>query len=291
MGFFRGAVVGVQRLLTGSKQDLEQIFLRVPAVGMFAEGGCFLRPFGKDKWVRLADGELPWKSSVREILDYYVERTPGTWVEERSCSFIWHLEKAEDGAAASRQAGDCCNHVNGSCETFAVHATPTTGGVLVECSRWNKVNACRKVVEYTRSRNWHVDFIMVAGSGRDDEPVFEWAREQAVGSVVTVRVGTGHTQANATTTGVAGEHPALPRAGWRDAEADFRWAQVLLRLCRNWERLLWPSRSDWIGWYRWSALCAALVLYFLPFYFFILGHGVHLLCWGGEHSGVLFVLI
>jgi hypothetical protein len=44
---------------------------------------------------------------------------------------------------------------------------------------------------------------MVAGSGRDDEPVFEWANKFAK----EVRVGTGHTQANATTTGVAGKYP------------------------------------------------------------------------------------
>ena len=180
-------------------------------MGIFAEGGCFLRPFGKDEWVRLADEDLPWKSSVKEILDYYVERTPGTWIEECNCSFIWHLEKADDPSAASRQAGECCNHVNGSCENFSVHAIPITGGVLVECSKWNKVNACRKVIEHTQSRGWHVDFIMVAGSGRDDEPVFEWAnkfaKEVGIIDVTTVRVGTGHTQANATTTGVAGKYP------------------------------------------------------------------------------------
>ena len=215
----RGPFLGVTSDEKG-KQDLEQIFLRVPGVGIFAEGGCFLRRFGTDDgWLRLADGELAWKGSVREILDYYVERTPGTWLEERSCSFIWHLEKAEDAAVASRQAGDCCSHVNGSCESFAVHAIPIAGGVLVECSRWNKVNACSRVVEGARSRGWHADFVLVAGSGRDDEPVFEWANgfgrgQQAIaGSVVTVRVGTGHTQANATTTGVAGEHPGRHARG------------------------------------------------------------------------------
>ncbi|KAI5812463.1 glycosyltransferase family 20-domain-containing protein [Pyronema omphalodes] len=201
-------------------QNLEQIFLRVPGVGLLAEGGCFLRPFGKEEWIRLADPELPWKSSVRDILDYYVERTPGTWIEERSCSFIWHLEKAEDKAAAQRQAGDCANHVNGSCESFDVHAIPVTGGLLVECKRWNKVNACRLVLEHMQERKWIVDWILVAGSGRDDEGVFEWANGLRVEEgqenetvnkreVVTVRVGTGHTQAKATTNGVAGKFYCL----------------------------------------------------------------------------------
>ncbi|KAA8905565.1 glycosyltransferase family 20-domain-containing protein [Sphaerosporella brunnea] len=190
--------------------NLEQIFLRVPGVGLFAEGGCFMRPFGSPEWTRLGDEDLPWKSSVKEILDYFVERTPGTWLEERTCSYIWHLEKAEDPTAASRQAGDCCNHVNDACENFDIHAIPITGGgVLVESKKWNKVNACRKVIEHTKARNWQVDFVMVAGNGRDDEEVFEWAQkfadEERIPNVTTARVGHGHTSANATTTGVAGE--------------------------------------------------------------------------------------
>lgn len=180
----------------------------MPIVGLIAEGGCFWRPFGEDEWKRLADEDLPWKSSVRDILHYYVERTPGTWVEERNCTFIWHHEKAEDPTATSRQAGDCCNHVNDSCESFSVHAIPINGSVLVESSKWNKVNACCEAIKHMHQRNWFADFLMVAGNGRDDEPVFEWAANNAdLKNVSTIRVGIGHTQANSTTTGVAGKWP------------------------------------------------------------------------------------
>jgi trehalose-phosphatase len=191
-----------------SPQNLEQIFLRVPEVGLFAERGAFLRPFGKDDWVRLADDSITWKKSVREILEYYRERTPGTWIEEQNCTYTWHHEKTEDPVAATRQAGDCCNHVNDSCESMDVHAIPISDGVLVESTKWDKVNACQRVIQHTRERGWHVDFLMVAGNSRDDEPVFEWAKkfaeEEGIENVTTVRVGSGHTQANSTTTGVAG---------------------------------------------------------------------------------------
>ncbi|KAI5779491.1 glycosyltransferase family 20-domain-containing protein [Geopyxis carbonaria] len=192
-------------------KDLEQVFLRVPRVGLIAEGGAYLRPFDKNRWVRLAEEKLEWKSSVKQILDYYVERTPGTYIEERECSYIWHHEKAEDKPAALRQSGDCCNHVNDSCENFRVHAIPIPGGVVVESKDVSKATACKKVISMAQERNWHVDFLLVAGDSRDDEPVFEWAsklsKEKNVDKVTTVRVGIGHTQANTTTTGVAGENP------------------------------------------------------------------------------------
>jgi trehalose-phosphatase len=209
VGLFLVASLGFV-FIADNSQDLEQIFLRVDGVGLFAEGGCFMRPFGSREWTRLADENLPWKECVKDILDYYVERTPGTWVEDRTCSFIWHQEKAEDKVMAARQAGDCTNHVNESCEEFQVHAIPITGGILVESKQWNKVNACKKVIESMKDRNWLVDFVMVAGNGRDDEEVFEWAEkfaeEERITNVTTVRVGHGHTSANATTTGVAGEY-------------------------------------------------------------------------------------
>ena len=196
-------------------QDLEQEFLRVPGVGLIAEGGCFLRPFQQDAWIRLADDNLPWKKPVREILEYYKERTLGTTIRERNCSFTWHHGKPEDPLAAIRQSGDCCNHINGSCESFRIHAVPIPNGVLVEPLDWTKVTACEKVLDMNNERGWKVDFLMVAGDNRDDEPVFEWAnkvaKEEGIKACTTVRVGTGHTQANATTNGVAGVVTALQK--------------------------------------------------------------------------------
>ncbi|TGZ78943.1 hypothetical protein EX30DRAFT_355878 [Ascodesmis nigricans] len=195
--------------------DLEQVFLRVPGVGLCAEGGCFLRPFQKERWVRFAAESLPWKKSVREILEYYVERTPGTSIEERNCSYIWHHEKAEDKAAALRQAGDCCNHVNDSCDNFRIHAVPITGGVLVESLDWRKETACQRALDIAENKGVLPDFLLVAGDSRDDEPVFEWAeslaKEQGIKNVTTIKVGTGHTSAGATTTGVAGVIAALQK--------------------------------------------------------------------------------
>lgn len=190
-------------------EELERLFHRVPGIGLIAESGCFIREPQGTEWTRIADEDLPWKKSVKEILEYYVERTPGTLVEERNCSFIWHYEKAEDSVLAARQAGECCNHVNDSCESYRVHAVPMGGVVLVESQDWTKATAAKTVVEKVSENSGSpVDFLMVVGDGRDDEPVFSWANDLGsngeVKSVTTVKVGTKNTQANATITGVAG---------------------------------------------------------------------------------------
>ncbi len=144
---------------------------------------------------------------MKSILEYYMERTPGSTVEEGTSSYVWHFEKAEDATAASRQAGDCCDHVNGSCENFNVHAVPHRGSVIVESGDWTKTTASQKVLELAELKQWKMDFRMVMGDSRDDEPVFEWANElgrRKIKHVTTVKVGSSDTQAKATTTGIAG---------------------------------------------------------------------------------------
>ncbi|KAG0125771.1 glycosyltransferase family 20-domain-containing protein [Tuber indicum] len=197
-------------------EELERLFHRVPGIGLIAESGCFIRMFQNDRWMRLADTKLPWQGSVKEIMDYYVERTPGTFVEERNCSYIWHYSRAEDQVLAARQAGECCNHVNDSCESYNVHAVPLGGAVLVESMSWTKTTAAQKVMALEAGQDEPgTDFLMVVGDGRDDEPVFAWANElgrnKAIKNVTTVKVGTKNSQANTTITGVAGVLTALQK--------------------------------------------------------------------------------
>jgi trehalose-6-phosphatase len=57
-----------------------------------------------------------------------------------------------------------------------------------------------------------VDFLMVAGDGRDDEVIFRWAndlgRDKIVESVTTVSLGSRNTEAGCTLTqGVTGTFP------------------------------------------------------------------------------------
>lgn len=86
---------------------------------------------------------------------------------------------------------------------------PVSGGVLVESLDWRKETACQKALEMLEAEGVKPDFVLVAGDSRDDEPVFEWATEHAkehgIKNLTTIKVGTGHSSANATTTGVAGK--------------------------------------------------------------------------------------
>jgi HAD superfamily hydrolase (TIGR01484 family) len=109
--------------------ELDGLFKRVPHLGLIAENGCFIKHFDSPTWDEMADPEKmrEWKDSVEGIMNYYQERTPGSWVETRNCSIIFHYKNADDMETASRQAGDCASHINDACEKQRVRAILTDG--------------------------------------------------------------------------------------------------------------------------------------------------------------------
>lgn len=199
-------------------EELDRLFRRVPNLGLIAENGCFLKDCGSDAWTEMADPEhiRAWKESVKGILNYYLERTPGAEIEERRCSLIFHYKGAENWEHAVSQASDCASHINDACEGQRVHAIPIDGSIIVEPVDWTKSTAAEKIFEDLKARlpadTAHmspVDFLMVIGDGRDDEKVFKWAnalgQDKAINEVVTVSLGNRNTEASSTLTqGVSG---------------------------------------------------------------------------------------
>src|SRR3569833_611889 len=199
-------------------EELEHLFRRLPNLGLIAENGCFLKDPGSSAWQEIADPDKirSWKESVKRIMEYYLERTPGAEIEERRCSLVFHYKSAEDYESAARSANDCASHINDACDEQRVHAIPLVGSMVVEPIDWTKGTAAEKVFDGLRNHmaadekhKGPVDFLMVVGDGREDEKVFKWANnlgeESVVNEVVTVSLGSRNTEAGATLTqGVSG---------------------------------------------------------------------------------------
>ncbi|KAL2208369.1 family 20 glycosyltransferase [Sarocladium strictum] len=201
-------------------EELDRVFRRVPNLGLIAENGCYLKDCGSEGWTEMADSKhlASWKKSVKAIIMYYLERTPGAELEERRCSLIFHYENAEDKEAAARLASDCASHVNDVCESQRVHAVVVDSSIIVEPVDWTKGTAAQRVFDDYQKKHPSnlLDFMMVIGDGREDEKVFKWAnkldKEQLVRDVITVSLGSRSTEAGATLTqGVSGVLTCLQR--------------------------------------------------------------------------------
>ncbi|KAI1333195.1 family 20 glycosyltransferase [Xylariaceae sp. FL0255] len=199
--------------------ELERFFRLVPNLGLVAENGCFVRHVGETSWTEFVDRQQvsAWKQSVRSTLQYYLARTPGSEIEDRNCSLLFHYKNAEDAVTAERQAGDWTAHINESEREHhhKVHATQLDHCVVVQPSDWSKDAAADQVYRHLKAEgrmghnNATPNFLMVVGDGREDEKVFRWANQlladKEVENVITVSISGRNTEASATLTqGVSG---------------------------------------------------------------------------------------
>jgi len=211
-------------VMSGKKpEELDNLFRRVPGLGLVAENGCFIKEAGSDTWQQVANLKKmkTWKQSVRKILEYYQERIEGSLVGELHCSIMFHYNEAKDPQSAARLAGDCANHINDACQNFSVHAVPFEGGILIESTEWSKGTAATRIFENIKKRslargNAPPEFLMVAGDAREDEVIYRWANKLAddhvVRDVFTISVSSRNTEAKSTLTqGVTGVLSALQK--------------------------------------------------------------------------------
>lgn len=195
-----------------SVEELSVIFRTAPGLGLIAENGCFMRKAGKKaaEWRPLIDVNHAnrWKKEVKQVLQYFLERSEGSFLEERQCSVRFHYAKVEDQVAAVRVAGDFAEQINSGCKPFGIHAIPLPGAVLIEPSDANKATAAARIFDSITKKQSTAggyasppQFLLVAGDDREDEVAFRWAnnlgKQGIVKQVSTISVGSRGTEAQA----------------------------------------------------------------------------------------------
>ncbi|KAI9509923.1 alpha-trehalose-phosphate synthase [Russula earlei] len=124
-------------------KTLDGVATELPKVGFVAENGCFVRPIpgksGESSWITMvANFNLTWKNACIEILNYFTERTPGSFVEERDASIVWRYFSGDEAVDAGdrvwarRQAAEAQNHIFDSLgERYGLRIIPGKNSFLV----------------------------------------------------------------------------------------------------------------------------------------------------------------
>ncbi|KAG8894560.1 hypothetical protein FRB99_001137, partial [Tulasnella sp. 403] len=137
---------------------LDKVAKALPQVGLIAENGCFVkqRPIVKDQqteWTNMVSHvSMQWKKPCLEILNYFTERTPGSFIEDRGASIRWRYwpGNPEDTELpwARRQAAEAQNHIWDSLgEKFGLRILPATRSFLVLPAIASRVNAVEALLK------------------------------------------------------------------------------------------------------------------------------------------------
>lgn len=152
-------------LISGrTSEQLEHTLGEVPAI-ICAEDGFSCRD-EKGVWNDLLPIPDFW-DKLSSILEYWTERTPGSWVESKRASFIWHYATAGDFGA--RQAKECHAHIHDAIgPNYPVQVADTNGEKLsIRLRGLNQRTALSSVLKHYLHSSY--DFVAVFLRPREGE--------------------------------------------------------------------------------------------------------------------------
>ena len=81
-------------VISGRDRDTLQKWMAGHKVNLIVEHGVWLKRIGEE-WQMLDNINSSWKPTIRPILENFVDRTPGTFIEEKNYSLVWHYRNSE----------------------------------------------------------------------------------------------------------------------------------------------------------------------------------------------------
>ncbi|MEX2594610.1 MAG: bifunctional alpha,alpha-trehalose-phosphate synthase (UDP-forming)/trehalose-phosphatase [Anditalea sp.] len=167
------------------RETLGRWFENYP-VNLMAEHGLWIKrkDLGED-WRPLMEIDNTWKPNIREIMDYYVLRTPGAFVEEKNNSLVWHYRQAENGLGDLRMREMFC-HLKYIARGNNLQVLE--GNMFLEIKRPD-INKSKAAMGFITKERF--DFILAIGDHWTDEETFKALPKSAF----SIRVGYKYTQA------------------------------------------------------------------------------------------------
>jgi len=170
-----------------AKVDLERWFGGIANIWLAAEHGAVLRSPLTQLWEEPAPGTSDvWKQRVYPILEHFVDRTPGSFIEEKEFSLVWHYRMA-DPEFGDWLANDLIANLEHMLADSPVKPVKGQRTVEVKLVWANKRQVCSRFL----TNGAHFDFILAAGDDVTDEDLFE----QLPSGAWTIHVGRDRSRA------------------------------------------------------------------------------------------------
>ena len=173
----------VLTLISGrDKETFDKWFKKKP-YDLITDHGVWMRE--ANEWRTLERIKTDWMGNIKPILESFVDRTPGTFIETKKFSLAWHYRTADPELAHIRtmELNTVLTSLVSNNELSILK-----GNKVIEIKSSN-VNKGRAVNQFFIN-NEH-DFIMVIGDDWTDEYMFEAAPQEAY----TIKVGYVKTKA------------------------------------------------------------------------------------------------
>jgi trehalose 6-phosphate synthase/phosphatase len=164
------------------KQTLED-WLGHLGIDFAAEHGVWLKD--SKEWRRTPGLSSDWKNDVRAALENIVERTPGSFIEEKEFSIAWHYRQIDKdlGEKRVREFRDVLLYLTANTELHVLE-----GNKVVEVKHAG-VTKGKATLNWLQMDDW--DFILAIGDDKTDEDMFRVLPPEAF----SVKIGMENSEA------------------------------------------------------------------------------------------------
>ncbi|MCA1555914.1 MAG: trehalose-phosphatase, partial [Acidobacteria bacterium] len=197
-----------------SRRDLESWFGEVRGLWLAAEHGAIMRSPETMEWELYHPAYADdWKEQVAPVLEHFMDRTPGSLIEEKEFALVWHYRMA-DPEFGEWLANELVSNLEQMLADTELRAFRGHKIVEVKPGWANKGEVLARLTETAP----HAEFCLAAGDDRTDEDLFARLPEDAW----TVHIGDRLTRAKYCLSNSQELHQLLARfadAGRRESHA------------------------------------------------------------------------
>lgn len=180
------------------KTSLGKWFNNIP-ITLVVEHGSFVRKAGKKEWHTASSSDTSWKPMILNIFEQYVTKVPGSFVERKQNSLVWHYRAAKP------------YYVNRYLTSFRSLLQPLAKKLNLKIEQGSMILEARPIgisksapaLEYSKN----ADFVIAIGDDTTDEEMFAALPPTAW----TIKVGAGQTVARYRVKDVDEVHQLLAR--------------------------------------------------------------------------------
>lgn len=165
-------------IISGRDRETLDDWLGHLPLDIIAEHGVWLKE-KSGQWDTITKLKSAWKDEFRPILDAYVNRTPGSFVEEKDHSLVWHFRKVETGLGELRSR-ELTSHLKYLSTGKNLQVLEGDMVVEVKNADVNKGSAAQKWID-----TYEPDFALAIGDDWTDEDTFKAMPKDAI----TIKVG------------------------------------------------------------------------------------------------------
>ena len=151
-------------LLSGRDKDTLERWFGALGLGLVAEHGVWIK---EEEWDMIEPLTGDWKEEIRPLLELYTDRTPGSFIEEKEFSLVWHYRKSDSELSTTRVRELTDELIT---QTANLNLQILEGSKVVEVKN-SGINKGRAALRWIAREQW--DFIVAIGDDRTDEDIFE----------------------------------------------------------------------------------------------------------------------